>query len=1509
MESDKYISVKDQAPDGSLHVVVVDMHNNNAVTKKPMKAEATLMHMSENVIALKGRTEGVNGHFIQVFNLDTKDKLGVHQFSESVIFWKWIGHRELAIVTETCVFHWSLTESSAVPEKVFDRAGKLADPSTQIISYAVNRDMSWCLLTGISTPDGGKTIEGSMQLYSSEKKQQQLLEGHAGTFGEAPIDDSGKKISLFCFMERKHGQVQTRLHILDLSRSSSYKVAQDIQMPADAPTDFAVALHLSEKHGVVYAVTKAGNGFVFDVQTGALLFTGKVSAESVFIGCPSERSGGMLFVNRKGQVTSFGINEQAIVEYITSSLNHPNRAEIAMNLGRRFGLPGVDYTATLRTMIMTNSESAARFAITLLVKSPPLMDIQVVVDMFLGMHKLQETTSILLEVLKPNLPEQSRLQTKLLEINLIHNPQVAEAIFQMGMLSHYDRPFVANLCEKAGLYQRAMEHYTELSDIKRCMLHSHTMSPEFLTKFIGGLVADTSVEIMSDMLRYNRQQNMQIVVQCAIKFHEQMGIEKISKLFEAFQCYDGLFFFLGGILASSTDPEVHFKYIEAASRLGHVQEVERVCRESKHYDAVRVKDFLKSAKLPDPRPLIYVCDLHGYIEELTGYLYKNNLMKYIEVYVVKVNPGNCPRVIGGLIDLDCQEDVIKGLLANVKSACPVGPLVDEVEKRNRIKIIQPWLEARVAEGSTEPALHNAMAKVVIDMGKEAESYLKNNAFYESSVVGKYCESRDPNLAYIAYRRAWGTCDEALIEVTNKNGMYRQQARYLVERQSPELWALVLDPTNEHRRQIVDQVVSVALPETTDQYQVSAAVKAFIEADLPHELIELLEKIVLRNGQFGDNKNLQNLLILTAIRADKSRVMDYVNRLSNFDGAEIAKVALGEPYNLFEEAFQIYKKFQMNNEAMDTLLTNLDNLDRATEFAGKVNDKHVWYKLGHAQLQSNMVPECMTSFSKAEDPRDYMQVIEAAESEEYYDQLIVFLRMARAQTKDPHIDTELLYCLAKGGDRASDLEEFLASPNTANIQSVGDRLFDERLFKSAKLLFASIPNFARLASCLVCLGEFTAAIEAAKKANNTKTWKEIASACVAAGEFRTAQTAGQHVVTQPDHIEDLIGIYEKQGHFNELITLLESGIVSDGGNVATCTELGILYAKYKANKLFDYIKIHASRLNIPKVIRACEQNQLWKEAIFLHVSYDEADAAASMMMLHSPSAWNHEEFINIAKKLTNSEIYYRAIAFYLEEHPLLLNSFLQSVAPKLDHSRVITQMRRNGHLALILEYLQSVQGNNVTQVNDAINELLLESEDIEQLRDSITDYDNFDQLGLAGKLEKHDLKEMRRLAALLYAKNKKYAQSVELSKTEGSFHDAIQAARESGSTEFAENLLRFFVDNSNKECFAACLYSCYDFLRPDVVMELGWRNGLTDLCMPYFIQVMREYGTKIDALEKKVAAQREEKSKDAPNPDFMMTGGSPFGAPPALMPPTLSGGPSPMSAFPYPQPPMFQGPQF
>ena len=91
-------------------------------------------------------------------------------------------------------------------------------------------------------------------------------------------------------------------------------------------------------------------------------------------------------------------------------------------------------------------------------------------------------------------------------------------------------------------------------------------------------------------------------------------------------------------------------------------------------------------------------------------------------------------------------------------------------------------------------MHNALAKIYIETGtKDAQDFLIKNVFYDSKIIGKFCEERNPDLAFTAYKRAWGSCDDELIEVTNKSYLFRMQARYLVERQEPTLWAKVLDP--------------------------------------------------------------------------------------------------------------------------------------------------------------------------------------------------------------------------------------------------------------------------------------------------------------------------------------------------------------------------------------------------------------------------------------------------------------------------------------------------------------------------------------------------------------------------------------------------------------------------------------------------------------------------------------------------------------------------------------------
>lgn len=136
------------------------------------------------------------------------------------------------------------------------------------------------------------------------------------------------------------------------------------------------------------------------------------------------------------------------------------------------------------------------------------------------------------------------------------------------MFTHYDRAHVAQLCEKAGLLQRALEHYTDLYDIKRAVVHTHLLNPEverggrtpegcrpaavetwpllivcslpqWLVNFFGSLSVEDSLECLRAMLSANIRQNLQICVQVASKYHEQLTTQALTQLFESFKSFEG----------------------------------------------------------------------------------------------------------------------------------------------------------------------------------------------------------------------------------------------------------------------------------------------------------------------------------------------------------------------------------------------------------------------------------------------------------------------------------------------------------------------------------------------------------------------------------------------------------------------------------------------------------------------------------------------------------------------------------------------------------------------------------------------------------------------------------------------------------------------------------------------------------------------------------------------------------------------------------------------------------
>ncbi|KLO17941.1 clathrin heavy chain [Schizopora paradoxa] len=1130
-----------------------------------------------------------------------------------------------------------------------------------------------------------------------------------------------------------------------------------------------------------------------------------------------------------------------------------------------------DYTSLLQHIMRTNPDKGAEFATQLVNdESGPLVDIDRVVDIFMSQNMIQPATSFLLDALKDNKPEQGHLQTRLLEMNLVHAPQVADAILGNEMFTHYDRPRIANLCERAGLLQRALEHYEDIADIKRAIVHTNALQADWLVTYFSKLTTEQSISCMQEMLRVNIRQNLQVVVQIATKYSDILGPIKLIEMFESFKSFEGLYYYLGSVVNLSQDPEVHFKYIQAATRTGQIREVERICRESNFYNPEKVKNFLKEAKLQDQLPLIIVCDRFDFVHDLVLYLYQNGLVKFIEVYVQQVNSARAPQVIGGLLDVDCDETTIKGLLASITGNFPIDELVQEVESRNRLKLILPWLESRMQSGSQDPAVHNAIAKIYIDSNNNPEQFLKENNIYEPLVVGKFCEKRDPYLAYIAYAK--GFCDEELIAITNDNSMFKQQARYLVKRRQLDLWAQVLVPDNVHRRQLIDQIIATALPECTDPDDVSVTVKAFISADLPIELIELLEKIILEPSPFSDNKNLQNLMMLTAIRADKGKVVNYINKLENYDVGEIAKIAID--HGLYEEAFSIFKKYDQHALAMNVLVEHIVSIDRGLDYAQKINKPEVWSRLAKAQLDGMRIKDSIDSYIKAEDPSNYAEVIELATRADKYDDLVRFLQMARKTLREPKIDTELAHAYAKT-DRLHDMEDFLSMTNVADILEVGEKCFNDELYQAAKLLFTSISNWARLATTLIYLGENQAAVESARKAGNTQVWKQVHAACIEKKDFRLAQICGLNVIVHAEELQGVLSIYERKGYFDEVLTLMEAGLSLERAHMGVFTELSILYTKYRPEKLMEHLKLFVSRINIPKVIRSTEKAHLWPELVFLYVKYDEFDNAALAMMERSADAWEHNQFKDVIVRVANIEIYYKALSFYLQEQPMLLNDLLTVLQPRIDHTRVVRMFQRSDNVPLIKPYLIAVQNLNNEAVNEAYNDLLIEEEDYKTLRDSIDSFDNFNNINLAKRLEKHELLEFRRLAAHLYKKNGKWEESISLSKQDKLFKDAMQTAAYSSSDEVAEELLSYFVDIGNKECFAAMLYMCFDLVSPDFVEELSWQHGLNDFFMPFRIQMQRSLVQKVTALEKRVQelavkdSKKEQQEADAPiiNPGF------------------------------------------
>ena len=224
-----------------------------------------------------------------------------------------------------------------------------------------------------------------------------------------------------------------------------------------------------------------------------------------------------------------------------------------------------DFVQLLQHLARVNPDQAAALATQLAnTEGAPMVDVSRVVDIFMSQNMVQQATAFLLDALKDNREDQGALQTRLLEMNLLNAPQVADAILGNQMFTHYDRARIAQLCEQAGLLQRALENSDDPTTVKRIVVQTDKLSAEFLQQFFSTLSVDQSLSYMDEMLKVNIRQNLQAVLQVATKYSELLGASRIVEMLERHRTAEGLFYFLGSVVNLTDDGDVVYKYIEAA---------------------------------------------------------------------------------------------------------------------------------------------------------------------------------------------------------------------------------------------------------------------------------------------------------------------------------------------------------------------------------------------------------------------------------------------------------------------------------------------------------------------------------------------------------------------------------------------------------------------------------------------------------------------------------------------------------------------------------------------------------------------------------------------------------------------------------------------------------------------------------------------------------------------------------------------------------------------------------
>ncbi|CAK5077015.1 unnamed protein product [Meloidogyne enterolobii] len=337
MESDKYIVVREEH-----NCLIINVANSTDIVRKPISAGSVMMHPTSRILSLKCQ----EGKAMQIFDLELKAKIKAYMSTEHVVLWTWINSNTIGFVTESSVNHWALNDRYAEPTKVFDRHATLQSGS--ITSYRATSDGKFLALFGFPSKDVRNV--GSLQLYSTETNTSQIIEAHAACFVQLKMEGNPNPSSLCCFSLR-NAAGEGKLNIMEVSQTPTgnkpyLKKTVDFVYPAEATSDFPLSMQASSTYGILYIIDRSGYVFVFEIETGCLLYKVNISPTTIFI--TTEHNNGFIGINRDGQVLSFCVDEETIIPYVTGQLQNHN---LALKLASRLNLP----LESLRELVPTMS--------------------------------------------------------------------------------------------------------------------------------------------------------------------------------------------------------------------------------------------------------------------------------------------------------------------------------------------------------------------------------------------------------------------------------------------------------------------------------------------------------------------------------------------------------------------------------------------------------------------------------------------------------------------------------------------------------------------------------------------------------------------------------------------------------------------------------------------------------------------------------------------------------------------------------------------------------------------------------------------------------------------------------------------------------------------------------------------------------------------------------------------------------------------------------------------------